>query len=368
MPDYIALDLAARVGAATVLLLLAGSFLLARRRDVVPWLGVAFTLSVLAFVVTSSRGAHALLGPALWPLTAVCVLKTGLFWLLSRGLFDDDFGFRLRDGALLAGLAAFGMWHEALYPYLLRAGTAGAIERAASALYHAIAIGFVLAALWEAARELRADLHERRRRLRVQVVSIAGAYLLVVGAVQLANLLSGASTPPSLVLANLAFIAALAAGALFSLLAPRADSWLLPARAATDVGLSAAELQLLTRVRSAMEVEHAYRREGLSIAQLARALGTHERNLRRVINRGMGFRNFNEFLHSYRIREACERLRANGGSTTSVLAIALEVGYQSLGPFNRAFKERVGMTPTEFRRSAQPLRQVRSDAVGHGRH
>jgi AraC-like DNA-binding protein len=33
-----------------------------------------------------------------------------------------------------------------------------------------------------------------------------------------------------------------------------------------------------------------------------------------------------------------------------VLTIALEVGYGSIGPFNRAFKERFGVTPTEYRR------------------
>jgi hypothetical protein len=33
-----------------------------------------------------------------------------------------------------------------------------------------------------------------------------------------------------------------------------------------------------------------------------------------------------------------------------VLTIALEAGFHSIGPFNRAFKALMGMTPTEFRR------------------
>jgi AraC-like DNA-binding protein len=32
------------------------------------------------------------------------------------------------------------------------------------------------------------------------------------------------------------------------------------------------------------------------------------------------------------------------------LTIALDAGFQSLGPFNRAFKAHTGMTPTDFRR------------------
>jgi len=70
-----------------------------------------------------------------------------------------------------------------------------------------------------------------------------------------------------------------------------------------------------------------------------------------VINQGLGFGNFNEFLHHYRIREACERLRQTQGRRLPVLTIALEVGYGSIGPFNRAFKDLTGKTPTEYRQA-----------------
>jgi AraC-like DNA-binding protein len=33
-----------------------------------------------------------------------------------------------------------------------------------------------------------------------------------------------------------------------------------------------------------------------------------------------------------------------------VLTIALTAGFQSIGPFNRAFKAATGLTPTEFRK------------------
>ena len=35
-----------------------------------------------------------------------------------------------------------------------------------------------------------------------------------------------------------------------------------------------------------------------------------------------------------------------------IAQIAFEVGYRSLGPFNKAFKEITGRTPTEFRKAA----------------
>ena len=75
--------------------------------------------------------------------------------------------------------------------------------------------------------------------------------------------------------------------------------------------------------------------------------------MRRVINRGLRFRNFNDFLHTHRLKEAAERLGDPQLQRIPILTIALEVGYGSIGPFNRAFKERFGVTPTEYRRASR---------------
>ena len=37
-----------------------------------------------------------------------------------------------------------------------------------------------------------------------------------------------------------------------------------------------------------------------------------------------------------------------------VLTIALSLGYQSISPFNQAFRELVGQTPTQYRTSRIP--------------
>jgi AraC-like DNA-binding protein len=75
--------------------------------------------------------------------------------------------------------------------------------------------------------------------------------------------------------------------------------------------------------------------------------------LRELINQRLGFRNFNDFLHHHRLREATERL---AHEDLPILTIALECGYGSIGPFNRAFKQRMGVTPTEFRAGARLAR------------
>jgi AraC-like DNA-binding protein len=71
----------------------------------------------------------------------------------------------------------------------------------------------------------------------------------------------------------------------------------------------------------------------------------------------LGYRNFNDFLHHYRLQEAAARLLAED---LPILSIALDCGYGSIGPFNRAFRQRFGMTPTEYRGAArmERLRQA----------
>ena len=100
-------------------------------------------------------------------------------------------------------------------------------------------------------------------------------------------------------------------------------------------------------------VERLYRREGLGIGDLAARLGLPEHRLRRVINRGLGFRNFNEYLNSHRLADARQALADPAQRNVPILTIALDAGFQSLSPFNRAFKADTGMTPTEFRRRSE---------------
>jgi len=101
-----------------------------------------------------------------------------------------------------------------------------------------------------------------------------------------------------------------------------------------------------------MTVERAYRREGLTIGALAAALGLPEYRLRQLINEGLGYSNFNAFLNRYRIDEARAALADPAQREVPVLTIAMDAGFQSIGPFNRAFKAGAGVTPTEYRRRA----------------
>lgn len=95
-----------------------------------------------------------------------------------------------------------------------------------------------------------------------------------------------------------------------------------------------------------------WRTEGLTIGTLAQHLKTSEHRLRSVINQNLGYRNFTSFINEHRIAAAKQALADPAKADTQILTIAYDVGFASLGPFNRAFKAATGDSPTEFRRKA----------------
>ena len=114
----------------------------------------------------------------------------------------------------------------------------------------------------------------------------------------------------------------------------------------------------LNQLEYVMKIERAHREEGLTIGLLASRLGLPEHRLRTLINDGLDYRNFNAFLNRYRIDEVKAALEDPGQIDIPVLTIALDAGFQSLAPFNRAFKAETGLFPTEFRRRALSGRQI----------
>ena len=83
---------------------------------------------------------------------------------------------------------------------------------------------------------------------------------------------------------------------------------------------------------------------------LAKRLEVPEYRLRALINKRLGYRNFNALLHEYRLREACLQLADPTKAHLPILTIALDVGYQSIAPFNQAFRDALECTPSEYRR------------------
>jgi len=107
----------------------------------------------------------------------------------------------------------------------------------------------------------------------------------------------------------------------------------------------------IERLVELLEREKIYRDPSLSVGALAGRLSIPAHHLSQAINDKLG-RNFFDLINGYRIEEA-KRSLANGDiEKQKILAIALDVGFGSLGSFNRAFKRHTGKTPSEFRSAA----------------
>ena len=202
----------------------------------------------------------------------------------------------------------------------------------------------------------RAILQSRRQMLARGMLTVVfmvatGVYLALTLGIQSYNLLLDVDTPLLAMRGNMLIVTVVALGGAAFLLQPRRESWIDPVRTRSSVPLSNLETSVLGKLQRALEVDRIFLEERLTIGALAGRLGTSEPVLRRVINRGMGHRNFNDFLHAWRIREACEELARPEQARVPVLSIAMKVGYGSIGACNRAFKARIGMTPTDFRRN-----------------
>jgi AraC-like DNA-binding protein len=85
----------------------------------------------------------------------------------------------------------------------------------------------------------------------------------------------------------------------------------------------------------------------LSLATLARRLGTNTGHLSRAINEGLGV-NFSAFVNDLRARHVAAMIAE--GRRDDLLDLALEAGFSSKASFNRAFAASFGITPSTWRR------------------
>jgi len=106
---------------------------------------------------------------------------------------------------------------------------------------------------------------------------------------------------------------------------------------------------LADRIRKALEYESFFATPQLKVSDLSKALGEHEYKVSQCITGVMGYQNFNRLVNDFRIAHAKAALKDHTNINKQILSIALECGFNSIGPFNRAFKQEVGTTPRQYR-------------------
>ena len=295
---------------------------------------------VIGYLVNSGEFLRS--GPVLlWAPVALMANLAALFlWLFAHLLFERPIDRRLAGGAfaLLVGIWLIFIfardelgWFAAIGQHLVSLLLA----------VHSVAIALL---------ERRDDLVEARRRFRVGFVLVVGVQMLAV--VLIETWYGFGRAPDWLMLFQSAIIVAAVLGTGAALLDADAELLAAPAsRPQNQPQLSPAEHVLKQKLDAAM-AQAVYRESGLTIGVLAERLGTPEHRLRALINRRLGYRNFSAFLNAHRIAEARALLADPGKVDLPVLTIAMDLGYGSLAPFNRAFREATAQTPSDYRRAA----------------
>ena len=86
--------------------------------------------------------------------------------------------------------------------------------------------------------------------------------------------------------------------------------------------------------------------EPLSIQKMAEASGFSQSHFMKFFRQTFGT-SFTDYLNSYRLTMASRLLLA---SEDTILTVAADTGFENLSYFNRLFKRRFHMTPSQFRR------------------
>jgi AraC family transcriptional regulator len=113
--------------------------------------------------------------------------------------------------------------------------------------------------------------------------------------------------------------------------------------------LSAGERRAPHWLRQARDILHARFAQPPGLVQVADEVGVHPLHLARVFRRTYGC-SVGEYVRRLRVEFGCREL-ARG--SLSLVEIALEAGFCDQSQFCRAFKQHVGITPSQFRREAR---------------
>lgn len=278
----------------------------------------------------------------------------GWAWLLARALFDPATT-DARWPRIVAGVVAVMGALSVVIP------AGGGLSRAVDGAYALTGSAALLLTFIEPLSGRPADLSRSEKRFRIAFLMVFAALVAVsIVGVQASGTGPGEASRSDLILSGCALIGLIGgAGAVWFRLhhpLPRADR--APVRRAPTEGDRRLADQLVRLLRDqAMAAE-----PDLRIADVAARLGQPEYRVSQCITSALGFANFNRLINHHRIERA-KGLLADPQLDRPILDVAFDCGFGSVGPFNRAFRDQVGMTPRAFRAMARPPLAV-ADATG----
>lgn len=305
------------------------------------WTGITFTVGIVCYIIIESQAVQSMtVLRIVTTIGAICIPV--LFWFLARAIFEDHFKF---TPVILSWFAVQLLPH---FNFFLPDLTSWqGFAPLSNIVAGAVSFGFVLAGLHTASKTKKSDLVDSRIRFRNTFMVVTATVIgmtLIVEAIPIER-----QTILGLQILQRASIFGITLYFLISNFEIRSGFFFREIPKAKVERID--DPVLSEKLQKLMEEQKIYRKEGLTIRELAILMNEQEYRLRRLINGQLGFRNFNDFLNQYRINDACETLSDPSQSRKTILEIAYDLGYQSIGPFNKAFKDLKGLTPTAYRKS-----------------
>jgi AraC-like DNA-binding protein len=340
MPVMEIIDLLMRGGVVAVSALVIVQLLAIRPLRAGAVFGSLFLFVAVAYVINSIPGGEVFLGAAYLPTKAMGFAAPNVFLMFALALSRDDYRPTWLDGALLA--ANMVLFYIVCVP---QASTMTVIGRLA---HVAMSIALVAAAMRVTWKCLADDLVESRREVSkamLYIMPFAGFIILLFTLLETWN---WPARPEPLLQSSMVLLTVAAFA--YAISATKDGIFASPEPATQPVAgeISPADRIDMRRLQELM-AKNIYLEPNLTIGTLAARMGVPEHRLRKLINNHMGYRNFAAFINDHRIDEAKRRLGSAALAREQITGLAYDLGFASLAPFNRAFKERVGMSPSEFR-------------------
>lgn len=304
---------------------------------------------IFAASVSISMAAQ-IAGDVAGPLTYIFAIGgsagCGWLWLLSRSLFRSEKPIAPWNVVAVAAIVVI----ESYWELANATAASGEVRRIAANAASLICIGAVVLVFVEALAGYGASLPKQEKRFRLTFTFVFGAMVAVtfLWAMNANEMSVGARWAETTLIVCAAFAIV---GARLAVEFRKRHPLAAQRTGKSALAPASRDRELATRILSALDDGQFYATPDLKVADLAERLKAPDYKVSQCITGVLGYRNFNHLINMRRIERAKEMLVDREHLDRPILSIAFECGFNSIGPFNRAFKDLVGATPREFRTS-----------------
>jgi len=285
--------------------------------------------TLICMLLTTGSDPLRLTGPLFIPLRLLDSFSSLFIWWFGLALFDDDFEL----GAFEWGVAAlFSVIAIPVKLYFL--GIHDLWFPGMDIISALIPMMMMFHLAYRAIKGRKEDLIEKRRRVRVWFAAAIAMVLTVSILAERIAIAAGVDSRDTIWI-TYSFTLPIVIWAVL---------WL--TRLHPEALAFQSKPKGVTQVSQNIEPRDIKVHKKLVTAQ---HLDVPAHQLRALINRSMGYQNFAAFVNHYRIRDVKRALADPKNGRIPILTLAMDSGFSSLAPFNRAFKKSVGITPTEYR-------------------